>query len=95
MFRITKIFANGSVEIYKIEGKVMDDSLQVWGEELLALHQYANRHILLDFSQVCAISANAVKALVTHLASGILVMNPSIEVRNILHAAGLSARVLE
>jgi len=95
MFRITKIFANGSLDIYKIEGKVIDESLQVWMEELNALHRHADRQILLDFCQVWAISAKAMEILVPHLSNGIRVMNPSIDLRNMLHSSGLSSRVLE
>ena len=60
MFRITKIFANGSLDIYKVEGKVTDEGLQIWAGELSALQQEVDRQILLDFCQVWAISAKAV-----------------------------------
>lgn len=95
MLRITKIFASESVEIHKVEGKITDENLQLWSEQLKALHENVNREILLDFCHVLALSAGAVAILINHLSQRMRVMNPSMEIRNILHSAGLSARVLE
>jgi hypothetical protein len=95
MFRITKIFANSSLEIYRVEGKVTDDGLQIWTEELNAFYRSVDRHILLDFCRVWAMSARAMAILTTQLAGHICVMNPNIDLRNMLHAAGLAAKVLE
>lgn len=95
MFKMTKIFENGLVDIYKIEGKITDENLQLWTEQLETLQQNADRDILLDFCQVWNMSVNAMGILVKHLSNGILVMNPSMEVRNMLHSAGLSRKVLE
>lgn len=95
MFRITKIFATGSVDIYKIEGKVTDENLQSWAEQLKTLQQNANRDILLDLSQVWTMSVNAMAVLVQHLSSGLRVMNPSMDVRNMLHSSGHSTKVVE
>lgn len=95
VFRITKIFADGALDIYKIEGTIADDSLQAWSEALSGLHNSADRKILLDFCQVRLISVRALEILATHLTTGTHVMNPGIDVRNILHTAGLASRVLE
>ncbi|MDZ7344803.1 MAG: hypothetical protein ONA90_09870 [candidate division KSB1 bacterium] len=95
MFRITKIFENPLLVIYKIEGEIADASLSVWTDELKALQKQANRQRILDFSRVWSISADALQSLMANLSNGIFVMNPSIEVRNTLHTAGLSAKVLE
>jgi len=95
MFRISKIFTTASLDIYKVEGKVTDETLQTWEEALMNIHPQSERQVLLDFSQVWAISAEAVKTLVAHLTEDMRVMNPGIEVRNTLHTAGLAAKVLE
>ncbi len=95
MFRMTRIFANGSVEIHKIEGKVTDEVLPLWQEQLAALQPDEKRDILLDFSQVWALSAAAIEILIGHLRGSMRVMNPGMDLRNLLHAAGLSTSVLE
>lgn len=98
MFRIRKIFENLLLVIYKIEGKVTDESLQVWIDELNALNSQPDRKVILDFCQVWSISARGVEFLSAYLSSrlhDIHIINPSMDVRNLLHVAGLSHRVLE
>jgi len=95
MFRMRKIFANGSVEIYKIEGKVTDEVLPLWQEQLAARQADEKRDILLDFSQVWVLSDAAIEILISHLRGSMRVMNPGMYLRNLLHAAGLSTRVSE
>lgn len=98
MFRITKIFEIPSLTIHKIEGKVTDESLQVWIDELSALNSQPDRKVILDFCQVWAISERGVEFLAAHLSNNshdIHIINPSMDVRNLLHASGLSKRVLE
>lgn len=95
MFRITKIFENPSLAIYKIEGKIADENLPVWISELDALQNHAGRQLILDFSQVWSINAKAIEMLMAHLTNGTRVMNPSMDMRNMLHAVGLSSKVLE
>ena len=98
MFRIKKVFENPKLAIYKIEGKITDESLQVWIDELHALNQLPDRKIILDFCQAWSLSASAIEFLTAYLSNSrpdIQIMNTGIDVRNTLHAAGLSARVLE
>ncbi len=98
MFRIKKIFENLTLVIYKIEGKITDESLQVWLEELNALNRQVDRKIILDLCQVWPISAKAIELLTAYLSNNIhdiAITNPGMDVRNTLHTAGLSARVLE
>jgi anti-anti-sigma regulatory factor len=95
MLRITKIFENLSLAIYKIEGKVTDESLQIWTDELGVLRKRADRMLILDFYQVWSISAKAIEILVENLSKDMRVMNPSIETRSMLHTAGQSAKILE
>lgn len=98
MFRIKKVFENLSLVIYKIEGKVTDDSMTIWMNELNALNLQPERQVILDFCQVWSINAVALEFLVTYLSSKVFevhIINPGMEVRNMLHTAGLSARVLE
>lgn len=98
MFRIRKIFENLLLVLYKIEGKVTDESLQVWIEELRALNAQPDRKVILDFCQVWSISERGIEFLTAYLSSSlhdIQIINPSMDIRNLLHAAGLSQRVLE
>ncbi len=98
MFRIKKIFENLTIAIYRIEGKVTDESLRVWMDELKALNQLRDRKIILDLCQAWSISAPAVELLTAHLSNNIhdiVITNPGTDVRNTLHTAGLSTRVLE
>lgn len=54
MLRITKAFENDSILIYRIEGKINEETLGVWREELAALSKMNGHEIILDFSQVYA-----------------------------------------
>jgi hypothetical protein len=42
MFRIKKIFENHSACIFKIEGKVTDENLGIWTEEINAMKKLEN-----------------------------------------------------
>lgn len=95
MLRITKAFENNSISIYKIEGKITNESLTVWIEELSTLKKVTNRQIILDFCQVWFICTKGVEILVESMSSNLYLLNCCLEVRNALHAAGLSARMLE
>jgi hypothetical protein len=98
MFRIKKVFENLSLAIYKIEGKVTDESLQIWKQELQALNHQPDRKIILDFCHAWSISAPAIEFLSAYLPNeshDIQIINPGMDVRNMLHSAGLSARILE
>jgi anti-anti-sigma regulatory factor len=98
MFRIKKVFENHSLAIYKVEGKVTDDNMLIWSKELNALNRQSNRKVILDFCQVWSINAAALEFLVAFLASKVYdihIINPGMDIRNMLHTAGLSTRVLE
>jgi hypothetical protein len=98
MFRIKKIFENLTLAIYRIEGKVTDESLLTWIQELNTLNQFRDRKIILDLCRAWSISPQALELLKAQLSNNIhdvVLINPGMEVRNTLHTAGLSARVLE
>ncbi len=95
MLRITKTFENDRTSIYKVEGKITEEILAVWTKELRALGHIPGRHIILDFSQVWSICIKGVDVLVKLMSDHLYVMNCPMEVRNVLQAAGLSARMLE
>jgi anti-anti-sigma factor len=95
MLRITKAFENDTTVIYKIEGKVTDETLDMWTKEIQDLKKVTQRQIILDLCQVWFIHAKAIKVLVESMSADIYLLNCSMEVRNLLHAAGLSKRVLE
>jgi anti-anti-sigma regulatory factor len=95
MLRITKAFENDSISIYKIEGKISEETLEVWAEEIRALNKMADRQIILDLSQVWFICTKGMEVLVQLMSNNLYVLNCPMEVRNVLHTAGLSARILE
>jgi anti-anti-sigma regulatory factor len=95
MLRITKAFENDATSIYKIEGKINEETLAVWAEELSALKKVTDRQIILDFSQVWFICTKGVETLVKLMSNNLYLMNCPMEMRNRLHSAGLSERMLE
>jgi len=95
MLRITKVFENDATLIYKIEGKISDDNLAVWAQEMDALKKVMGRQTILDFCQVWFICTKGVEILVKGMSDNLYLLNCPMGVRNVLHAAGLSARMLE
>lgn len=95
MFRITKAFENERTSIFKIEGKVTDESLEVWSEEIRSLKNGADRHTILDFSNVWFISSKAVSVLIDFASENVFLLNCPTETRNVLCSAGLAARMIE
>ncbi len=95
MFRITKAFENSNTFIYKIEGKVTDNSVTEWQEELNNLKTAAGHHVILDFSQVFFISSKALQILMKNMTEELFILNCDIEMRNLLHASGMAKRMLE
>jgi len=95
MLRITKAFENDATSIYKIEGKITEENLDVWADEIQALEKVADRQIILDLSQVWFICTKGIEVLTELMSNNLYLLNCPMEVRNVLHAAGLSARILE
>ena len=52
MFRITKIFKNKLIFIYKIEGMITEDNLGDWTNEIRPLIKQSDRQIILETCQV-------------------------------------------
>jgi anti-anti-sigma regulatory factor len=94
MLRITKAFENDCTLIYKMEGKINSESLDVWAEEIDALKKVTGHQIILDFSQVWFMSAKAVDVLTKSMPNHLYLLNCPMEIRNMLHTAGLSTRIL-
>lgn len=95
MFRITKAFENEATEIIRIEGKITDENLFEWDQEIRSIQFQSGHHVILDFAQVWFISSEAVQILMKLLTDRVYILNCGMEVRNILHASGLSGRMLE
>lgn len=95
MFRINRAFENQMTEIIRIEGKITDESLSDWNQAIAMIQSQDGREIILDFSQVWFISPKAVEALLSVLSDRTYILNCGMEVRNLLHASGLSGRMLE
>ncbi len=95
MFRITKTFENEATVIFRIEGKITDENLSEWDQEIKSIRFLNGHHVILDFAQVWHISSKAVDVLMKLLTDRVYILNCGMEVRNVLHASGLSARMLE
>lgn len=95
MFRITKAFENEATEIFRIEGKITDENLPEWNHEINSIRSENGRQVILDLGQVWFISSRAVEALIERLSDEMYILNCGMEMRNILHASGLSAKMLE
>jgi anti-anti-sigma regulatory factor len=95
MLRITKAFENDSILIYRIEGKISEETLAVWADELSRWQKVNGHEVILDFSQVWSICTKGVETLIQSMSNDLYVMNCPTDVRNTLHSAGLSARILE
>ncbi|PWT92697.1 MAG: hypothetical protein C5B54_03135 [Acidobacteria bacterium] len=95
MFRIKKVFENKETSIYKVEGKITDDNLGAWSEEILKLKQISNRDVVLDFCQTWFMSRQAIEALSHETPERFLFANCPMDMRNTLQSVGFSARVLE
>ena len=95
MFRISKAFQNQLTEIIRIEGKITDENLSDWNQEIQTITPSNGREVILDFAQVWFISPRAVETLLKLLSERVYILNCGMEVRNLLHASGLSSRMLE
>lgn len=93
MFRITTAFENETVSIYRIEGKITDENLPAWSEEIKILLN-ATKHVILDFCNVWFITGQAVEILVKMNGKRVHLMNCTMDVRNALYAAGLSHQLI-
>jgi len=95
MFRIDKVFENYQTELIKIEGEIKDSDVKDWAESLQAFVSGSPRQIILEFCGAAFISSKAAEILIQHLAANIFLLNCPAAVKNLVHAAGWSASVLE
>ncbi|MCI0414659.1 hypothetical protein L0222_17925 [bacterium] len=95
MFRISKTFENDATQIFRIEGKITEEHVAEWRNEMSLIQSHNGRHVILDFAQVWFICFKAVEALAQLMNDRIFILNCGMEVRNVLYASGLSARMLE
>lgn len=94
MFRITRAFENNSTEIYRIEGRIPEQLLESWEDEMKKLGTSGPRQVILDFSQTWHVCPRAIDALAQGAGRECLFLNCSIELRNMLLTAGCGSRVL-
>ena len=95
MFRITKIFKNKLIFIYKIEGMITEDNLGDWTNEIRPLIKQSDRQIILETCQVTFVSPKAVKFLIDLITKDVFLLNCPTFMKNMLHCVGLSANVLD
>lgn len=93
MFRITRIFENEVMVLYKVEGKLTDEEKAAWDQELNAMKDGKGRQILLDLGQVWHLGSDAMRKLIADSDHWFL-LNCSMELRNRMTAAGRTSRVL-
>src|SRR5262245_13691162 len=95
MFRITKAFENPITYIFRIEGKITDNGLSDWADEINKFKSVSGRQVILDFSQLFFIAPKAVEMLLNNITENVFILNCSTEIRNRFHSSGLSGRMLE
>ncbi len=95
MFRITKIFENDLIFIYKSEGKITEENLGDWTDEIRLLIKQSDRQIILEMCQFTFVSPKAVRSLIELITKDVFLLNSPTFIKNTLHCAGLSANVLD
>lgn len=95
MFRITKTFENPITYIFRIEGKITDNGLTDWADEINKFKTVSGRQVILDFSQLFFIAPRAVEVLLNNITENVYILNCSTEIRNRFHSSGLGGRMLE
>ncbi len=94
MFRMRKIFKNDLTLVIKIAGKITDENMQDWTNELRRLSKHSGRRIILDICEVTSISPRAVQVLADFLTDKIYLLNCPVYAVNMLQSAGLGANIL-
>jgi len=95
MFRITKTFENPVTYIFRIEGKITDNGLTDWADEINKFKTVFDRQVILDFSHLFFITPEAVEVLLNNMTENLYILNCSTEIRNRFHSSGLGGRMLE
>ncbi|MFQ5865502.1 MAG: hypothetical protein ACE5IW_09770 [bacterium] len=95
MFRINKIFENDLTVILKIEGELSDKNLQDWSDEINRLIKLFEQKIIVELCKVTSMCPKAVQVLIDLITENIYLLNCPTLAKNMLHAAGLSANILE
>ena len=95
MFRIQKAFEDDRTIIFSVAGKITDDQIDVWSQEITGIAQKEKEHLILNFCSLAFISAKALKVLTDSLSRRVHIMNCSVYVRNLLHASGSTVIFLD
>jgi hypothetical protein len=95
MFRIDKAFENDLTVLVKIEGELGDGELADWARALPPFTGPSQKQIIFDICDVVFLSPKALEIFIQYLNSHIFLLNCPAAVRNIMHAAGRSANVLD
>lgn len=95
MFRIRKTFENSTLAIFIVEGKITDEQVNLWSQEIHLITQRENDQLILNFCSLAFISAEALRVLTNALTNRIYIMNSSLYVRNLLKAAGCFENLLD
>jgi anti-anti-sigma regulatory factor len=94
MFRITKVFENDKTAIYKIEGRILEEAVETWIQELQGLLEQNQRQIILDLGQVWYLCRSGIEPLIRKDVNKFYLLNCSMEIKNTLVAAGCSSITL-
>ena len=95
MFLIKKIFENDLISIFKIEGKITEENLGDWTDEIRLLIKQSDRQIILEICQVTFVSLKAVRFLIEMITKDVFLLNSPTFIKNMLHCVGLSVNVLD
>ena len=94
MFRITKVFENMSTTIFRIEGKISDENLELWITEINFIHQTGNTQIILDLSRVWFLGEQSLQVLMNRINERLFLLNCSTQLENRLIAAGMCHQLI-
>jgi hypothetical protein len=94
MFRITKLFENNGTAIFRVEGKINDESLNDWTAGIQLIKE-PNGKIILDLGRVWSFGPQSLLALIKGIDENLFVLNCGTEIGNRLLSAGLSNQVLD
>ena len=71
------------------------EGLRIWADEMSALVKLSDGQVIMDFCSVSFMSPNVIEILIKLLSDRIYLLNCSNFARNMLHAAGRSANLLD
>jgi hypothetical protein len=95
MFRLNRVFDNGSTVLIKITGEIQEADLEEWIHFLRRLSDWSGCEIILDFCAVAPMTAAAIAALASEPGSNVYFVNGSMSMRAVVTSLGHANRLLD